>query len=166
MATRFTLLIKPTEGAPEWLKDYYREWSQSHEGDSGVDIPAASSVVVHVKGTVSTVHLGVSSAMRNNDTGELVSYILLPRSSISKTPLIMANSLGLIDAGYRGELMAKVRHVEVDAEEDYVVEERTRLFQVCAPDFSQLSIEVVQELDESTRGSGGFGSTGSDVATK
>ena len=165
----FTLLVKLAENAPEWLRDYYRGWTATHAGDSGVDTPNSFDVSVPMDGSAATVMLGVSCAMRNNETGELVSYYLYPRSSISKTPLIMANSVGVIDAGYRGELMAKVKYIGRERDDGasaaYVVKEQVRLFQVCASDLSPLAVELVDTLEESTRGSGGFGSTGTH-ATK
>ena len=94
----------------------------------------------------------------------------LPRSSISKTNLRMANSVGLIDSGYRGNIMAKVdmkprfgveenRVVVADFKEE--VKQYTRLFQIAAPDLTPISsINVVSTLSETERGAGGFGSTG------
>lgn len=84
-------------------------------------------------------------------------YFLIPRSSISKTPSRMANSIGLIDGGYRGQIMAAVDNVKGEA---FVVESGTRLFQLIFPDCSPISYALAEELSETSRGSGGFGSTG------
>ena len=81
----------------------------------------------------------------------------MPRSSISKTPLRLANAVGLIDAGYRGEIMAAVDNIKG---EDYTVEPNQRLFQLVAMNGSPISFEIVNELSKSSRGKGGFGSTG------
>ena len=92
--------------------------------------------------------------------GELTpsAYYMYPRSSISKTPLRLANSVGIIDSGYRGNLIAKVDNIQ---NEDHVIEEFSRVMQVCAPDLSPFaSVEIVESLDDTTRGAGGFGSTG------
>ena len=83
---------------------------------------------------------------------------MMPRSSISKTPLRLANSIGLIDGGYRGELIAFCDNI---TSESYNVEAGQRLFQIVAMDGTSLEIEIVSELSESSRGEGGFGSTGS-----
>lgn len=69
----------------------------------------------------------------------------------------MSNSIGLIDGGYRGEIMAAVDNIKSEA---FVVEAGTRLFQLIFPDCSPISYELVEELAETTRGAGGFGSTG------
>ncbi len=85
-------------------------------------------------------------------------YLMMPRSSIAKTPLRLSNSIGLIDGGYRGELIAFCDNI---SDEPYTVEAGQRLFQVVAMDGSPLELELVSELSETTRGDGGFGSTGS-----
>lgn len=85
-------------------------------------------------------------------------YYLYPRSSISKTPFRLANSVGIIDSGYRGNLIAKVDKVYNN---QCVVNSGERLFQICAPNLSPLkSVTIVDELDDTARSSGGFGSTG------
>ena len=91
---------------------------------------------------------------------EPMCYYMYPRSSISKTPLRLANSVGVIDAGYRGNLIGMFDHI---GKEEFVVEKHSRLLQVCAPDLRMTHVEVVDsllELGETMRGSGGFGSTG------
>ena len=84
-------------------------------------------------------------------------FMLMPRSSIYKSGLMMANSTGIIDKSYRGELKAPVwsmtGHSEVKAGE--------RLFQIVAPDMGWIRhIRLVDSMPETDRGEGGFGSTG------
>jgi dUTP pyrophosphatase len=96
---------------------------------------------------------------------------MYPRSSISKTNLRLANSVGIIDAGYRGNIMGMFDIVNIDEAkmskymtEDYIINKYDRLVQICAPGLVPIIVEVVdkvEELGEKTeRGSGGFGSTG------
>ena len=85
-----------------------------------------------------------------------VSYYLYPRSSIYKTPLRTANSVGIIDAGYRGTIMAAVDNRST---EDYTVTPGQRLFQLCGPTLEPITFELVNQLSETSRGEGGFGST-------
>lgn len=87
-------------------------------------------------------------------------YYSYPRSSISKTPLMLANHVGIIDSGYRGPLIGAFRNIA--SQVPYVVEEYTRLLQICAPDLRPIIVELVEEsfFEETERGSGGFGSTG------
>jgi hypothetical protein len=103
---------------------------------------------------------------KNFNTG----YYMYPRSSISKTQLRLANSTGIIDAGYRGHLMGMFDVVNIpkneykNKEADYYGNKFDRYLQICAPGLVPIIVEVVhskEELGEQTaRGSGGFGSTG------
>ena len=81
----------------------------------------------------------------------------MPRSSISKTPLRLCNSIGLIDAGYRGEIIAAVDNIK---KESYKINVGERLFQLVAMNGSKINFELVSKLTETDRGTGGFGSTG------
>ena len=86
-------------------------------------------------------------------------YYVHPRSSLSKSPLRLANSTGIIDAGYRGNLIGLF-----DALADCKVEKYERLLQICAPGLVPIVVTVVDNLGDlggkTDRGSGGFGSTG------
>ena len=86
-------------------------------------------------------------------------YYLYPRSSISKTPLMLANHVGIIDSGYRGPIIGAFRNLSLGT---YTVEKHTRLLQICHPTLEPFYVELVEESDlsETERGSGGFGSTG------
>jgi dUTP pyrophosphatase len=82
---------------------------------------------------------------------------LVPRSSISKTPLRMANSPGLIDAEYRGTIRAAVDHTGT---EPYAIKKGDRLFQLAAPSLEPIQWSEVEAHHETDRGEGAFGSTG------
>jgi len=69
----------------------------------------------------------------------------------------MANSIGLIDGGYRGELIAAVDNIKT---EPYQVVFGQRLFQIIALDGSPIHLQLVETLSSTERGEGGFGSTG------
>jgi len=85
------------------------------------------------------------------------SFLAFPRSSISKTGWILANSVGVIDHSYRGEIEYRFRRVREDAQPFYIGE---RIGQIKLVKDYDLDFTVVSELDESDRGEGGFGSTG------
>ena len=91
-------------------------------------------------------------------------YYLYPRSSISKTPLMLANHTGIIDSGYRGFIKGAFRHLNsVSTENPYYVEKHTRLLQICHPTLCPILVTIVNnesKLSDTTRGEGGFGSTG------
>jgi dUTP pyrophosphatase len=106
-----------------------------------------------------------------DEAGNQVSYYLYPRSSISKTPLLLANSVGIIDRGYIGSIKAAFRntyltqnwvHGDSDEKEDYgyTIQKGERLVQICGPLLLPIKIKFVDSLDPTERGEGGFGSTG------
>jgi len=86
-------------------------------------------------------------------------YYMHPRSSLSKTKLRLANSTGIIDAGYRGNLIGVF-----DVLEDTSFQKFDRLLQICAPGLMPIVIKIVDRLEDlgeqTERGIGGFGSTG------
>ena len=142
------LLIKPFD---EECEQYYQNHRHFHDGDAGLDLFVINEMLIHGNYTV-FIHFKISCENLNNKP-----YYLMPRSSISKTPLRMSNSIGLIDAGYRGEIIAAVDNIR---EEDYTIQPGQRLFQLVAVDGSPISFRLVNELSETSRGAGGFGSTG------
>lgn len=97
-------------------------------------------------------------------------FYMYPRSSLSKTQLRLANSVGIIDAGYRGNLTGMFDVVNIDLENrnnenaDYIGKAYERYVQLCAPGLVPIIVKIVssaKELGEITqRGEGGFGSTG------
>jgi dUTP pyrophosphatase len=133
-------------------KKVYSDHGHFHEGDAGIDLYALEDQVVEA-GETTRIHFGIAC-----ESLEEKPYFLIPRSSISKTPLRMSNSIGLIDAGYRGEIMASVDNIK---SEDYTIKSGQRLFQLVAMNGSPIHIALVDELSETERGDGGFGSTGS-----
>jgi dUTP pyrophosphatase len=85
-------------------------------------------------------------------------YCIYARSSIYKTPLRMANSVGIIDSGYRGNLASVF-----DVYEPVNLKKNCRLTQICSPDlmpFRVVVVDLLEELGTTQRGEGGFGSTG------
>ena len=96
-------------------------------------------------------------------------YYMYPRSSLSKTRLRLANSVGIIDSGYRGNLIGMFDCFSAgkgslcETEYDYVVKPLEKLVQICAPDLRPIFVELVEteeELSSATlRGEGGCGST-------
>ena len=145
------------------LKSLYQsQYDESKQkapyNDSGFDLFFPSDVNC-LSGKSTKIKLGVKIAMFRycDDSKPSVGYYIYPRSSISKTPLRLANSVGIIDSGYRGELMAVVDNQSPD---DYAISRGQRLFQVCAGDLSPVLKVKFCKLDVTERGEGGFGSTG------
>jgi len=88
-------------------------------------------------------------------------FYMYPRSSISKSPLRLANNVGIIDAGYRGHLIGMFDLPSGNTEH---IKRFDRYLQICAPGLVPIVVELVNNLndlgEETERGSGGFGSTG------
>lgn len=158
----------------EEIKQIYQIHSTYHEGDAGLDlfvpesitIPAWSTMFINhqiqcemirkmpnpsFRGTLSNIKIKIKYEKYNE------TFLLHPRSSISKTPLIMANSTGVIDSSYRGNIIGAVKNL---SNNDYVVEKGTRLFQIVQKTYEPFSFKLVDELSQTTRGADGFGSTG------
>lgn len=134
------------------LAAYYAN-KKSYAGDSGYDLYCPRDITV-AGSSYATVDLQVRcSPQFDTPSG----YYLYPRSSISKTPLLLANSVGIIDWGYRGNLMARVYNT---SNADYTIKAGERLFQLCHPSLQPLDVSIVDDIDMTERGAGGFGSTG------
>ena len=142
------LLIKAWS---QTAREMYSDHGHFHDGDAGLDLYVLDDITF-APGETKLIKLGISC---EPDDGR--AYYLFPRSSISKTPLRMSNSIGLIDGGYRGEIMASCDNSK---EFQYTAQKGQRLFQLVATDSSPIHYELVDDLSETTRGSGGFGSTG------
>ena len=163
----YTLHIKLDEKLSKDIKDYYKNLESIKHEDSGIDLVVPNEMNFQILKTKKINHK-VQCAMYNNKTGELSAYYLYPRSSLSKHPLILANHVGIIDKGYRGDILAKVYCVQNKDHPEtlnlnagyYHIPDKSRLFQITSPDLSPLSVKIVEELPESKRGTGGYGSTG------
>jgi dUTP pyrophosphatase len=152
----YILKIKIIDDQYENIKKYYEDFKNHHEGDSGVDLILSKDQIIHGGfDHVETLDFKIQCEMVDSNNNN-VSYYLYPRSSISKTPFMMANSVGIIDAGYRGNIMAKIRNFSANAQNIF---KNDKLFQICAPDLKPIIVQLVDELSETSRGSGGFGST-------
>tara|TARA_B100000212_G_scaffold338460_2_gene315049 strand:+ start:34170 stop:34616 length:447 start_codon:yes stop_codon:yes gene_type:complete len=119
-------------------------------GDVGLDIPMQESVIIPSKARSFKINL----KFKANPTH---GYMLVPRSSISKTSVRLANSIGIIDKKYRGDVMVVVDNI---GDSDVLFQEGCCFFQIVAFD-GNLPRYQIEEIDLATsRGSGGFGSTG------
>jgi len=154
----------------ERLKQMYKQLIETHNKKISSDpFPDAGfDLLTPVEHTVSgrsshklNLHIKCSAIMINMHTQYATGFYMYPRSSMgSKTPLRLANSVGIIDSGYRGNLMAVLDNI-VDLA--FHVPENMTLLQICAPGLVPIIVEMVDnEIDLSkptSRGEGGFGST-------
>ena len=154
-------MYKPEE---ERRKEY--EWQNNPHKDAGVDLYCPEDITID-PGKTYFIKFCIKCALYKkggppaSDGSDLqwkpCGFYLMPRSSISKTPLRMSNSIGVIDSGYRGQIMGAVDNI---SREPYQIEKGRRLFQVCEPRLEPMEIILVNNLDTTLRGEGGFGSTG------
>lgn len=158
-----TFLVKVVE---EDNKDLYNNHETYHSGDAGLDLFVTKDQTI-LPGETLLVDLGVQCQNRSFDMcvwhwlrGNFYkyhSYLLVPRSSISKTPLIMRNSIGLIDAGYLGNIKAPLYNT---SSEPFYIKRGQRYVQLVNSDLSPILMKIVTEHRNTSRGGGGFGSTG------
>jgi dUTP pyrophosphatase len=158
----------------ETLKNVYQDKVDSHNKqfetdmfvDSGFDLLVPNDVDFNEIGKSIFIDMGVKAELMHCPIGnrdiQSSPFYLYPRSSISKTPLMLANHTGIIDSGYRGNLIGAFRSLHLPEENKYVVKQHTRLLQLCHPSLLPIYVIIVDEpeLSTTTRGNGGFGSTG------
>jgi dUTP pyrophosphatase len=131
--------------------------------DSGFDVMSPNFITARNENVNKIDFLIRCSATIENADGssQATGYYLYPRSSISKTPLRLANSTGIIDSGYRGNIMAMF---DCLYQTSYKLDKFQRICQICAPTLIPIYVNVVPEESDlgiaTSRGSGGFGSTG------
>ena len=121
------------------------------ESDAGMDL-VATSIIENTTFQV-TYGLGIALEIPDGMVG-----LVFPRSSIRNTELMLSNSVGVIDAGYRGELQATFN--KLNGLDSIVYNVGDRVAQIVIVPHPIIQIVEVDELSESSRGIGGFGSTG------
>lgn len=125
--------------------------SYSREGDAAMDLTAVD--MYHDRENEFVEYgTGIAVEIPKGHVG-----LLFPRSSVSKTSLALANSVGVIDSNYRGEVKLRFRNV-ADFPKEYSVGER--IGQLIIVPYPTIELEEVKELTETNRGEGGFGSSG------
>ena len=121
------------------------------EGDAGMDVIATS--IISDTPTQITYGLGIALEIPKGFVG-----LVFPRSSIRKTGLQLSNSVGVIDSGYRGELQATFNKTRGFGSIDYNIGDK--IAQIIIIPYPPIQFEEVEELNNTERGEGGFGSTG------
>ena len=137
------------------LRDLAIVPSYQSEHAAGMDLYSANESLISIDpGEIELIPLGFAMALPDNYEAQV-----RPRSGLgTKFGVTLPNSPGTIDADYRGEVSVPlINH----GKEPFVVETNMRIAQMIVAPVVQASFEVVEELDETLRGAGGFGSTGS-----
>ena len=124
--------------------------SYAKPGDAGMDLTAISKTIDEHNNIV--YGTGLAFQIPEGYVG-----LIFPRSSICNYSLNLSNCVGVIDAGYRGEVKFKFRKIDIPGEEYEVGE---RVGQIIIMERPEVEFLEVEELEESARGTGGFGHTG------
>lgn len=166
--TKYAILNVAVTGDEE-LTEKYRQHIDKHNNsvcsskypDAGFDlfVPDETEFTVAFEKKMIDMKVKMEMYSVDKEVNTITGYYSYPRSSISKTPLMLANHVGIIDSGYRGNLMGAFRSL---SSEKYRVEKHSRLLQICHPNLCPIIVKMVDEkaLTVTTRGDGGFGSTG------
>ena len=142
--------------------------------DAGIDLFVPNNTLITKNTFSNTINLEINCSMlfvsKNKITNEETilpcAYYLYPRSSTgSKTPLRLSNSVGIMDSGYRGNVIACFDNT---SNEDYEIKRADRLVQICPPNITYPTIvNIVNDINQldfnvtlNTRGNNGFGSSG------
>ena len=153
------------------ISNHNENIKKSHP-DSGFDLFMPNEIVDNSQ-KIEKVNFGIKTAMFSNifvepHTNEYYGskpepFYLYPRSSISKTRVRLANNVGIIDSGYRGNICAYFdinTHANADP---LILSKHQRVLQICSntlEPFKVILIKDIESLGETERGTGGFGSTG------
>ena len=139
----------------EDVKQFYMNYETYYEGDSGIDLFFPTDITILPRET-KLVDLMIKCELVDNDNNSLP-YYLYPRSSISKTPLRMSNSVGIIDKNYRGNIKVSLDNI---SDNEYNICKGNRLFQICHPNLYNMKVILSDKLSETDRNENGFGSSG------
>jgi dUTP pyrophosphatase len=125
-----------------------------HDGDAGHDLYAAADTTLEPRGGRALVPTGIAIAIPPGYAG-----FVQPRSGLAlRHGVSLVNTPGLVDAGYRDEI--KVLLINHDPSEPFKVSRGDRIAQLVIQRFEPVEWDEVDDLDDSERGLGGWGSTG------
>ena len=133
------------------LNEYVELPTRGSKWSAGLDLYCPFDVVVPAD-SQKKIPLGIAVQIPDFHVG-----LLVPRSSMHKTPLRMANSMGVIDSDYTGEICAVYDNVSC---KNYTIKRGERIAQLIITPYLNVDIEEAQTLSETERGAGGYGSTG------
>ncbi len=128
--------------------------TKAHATDAGFDLYCTSKEVDWDKRQI-ICHTGLAFEIPEGFVG-----LLFPRSSVSNKPLIMANSVGVIDSCYRGEVTAKFNITDMRQSGMNHYQVGNKVAQIIIIPYPEIEFEEADELSETDRGTGGYGSTG------
>ena len=180
--TSYILELKIGDGDDRLVSLYHEavaetktiDYKKNPHKDSGFDIYLPDGEMTILPGDTKLVNLKIKCAAykiscdADNFPGKRspTAFFIYPRSSIYKSQLRLANNTGIVDSGYRGNLMGAFDNISRIGASfpggtwSQKKDAYNRFLQICMPDLSPFSVKIVDSLDDTTRGVGGFGSTG------
>ncbi|GAB6181754.1 dUTP diphosphatase [Desulfotomaculum defluvii] len=126
--------------------------SYAHSGDAGMDLYSIEDVIIK-PGEIKLIHTGIKIQLPKNTEAQI-----RPRSGLAlKEGITVLNTPGTIDEGYRGEIgVILINH----SKKEFIVEVGSKIAQMVIKPVFRVNVIETQSLSKSTRGEGGFGSTG------
>ena len=129
------------------LKEQYKERVKAHNNmveknknpDSGFDLLIPDEIDMKGECSSKLIDMKIKCEMREEKTQQSMPYYIHPRSSIYKTPLMLANSTGIIDSGYRGNIKVALRLFN----KSYQITKYTRLTQICLPSLKPFERDTI-----------------------
>lgn len=135
-----------------YTSDYGYELSYAHDGDAGMDLRSAEDAVI-LPGGRETIGTGIHIELPKGTVG----YVM-PRSGLAKKyGITVLNAPGVVDEGYRGEIMATIYNAGFAP---FEIRKGDRIAQLVVAPYAKVFPELVESLSETERGNNGFGSTG------
>ena len=176
----YMLLKMFIDSDDDMLKHIYSERVLEHNKkmentyyDAGFDLLNPEKIILDQENNLNIVKINhkikccakIVKKVSNNLKVRPTGYYLYPRSSISKLPLRLANNTGIIDSGYRGNIIGVFDvNKQLINNNIHNIEKYQRILQLCAPNLIPIIVEIVNDINEldinTERGEGGFGSTG------
>ena len=123
----------------------------AHEGDAGLDLRAVEDVTVP-PAFVTMVRTGLHVEIPDGCVG-----LVFPRSGLGSRGITLKNAVGVVDSGYRGEVLAAIWNTTL---EDFRISRGDRIVQMVVMPYCPCTVEETFELSDSERGTDGYGSTG------
>lgn len=128
--------------------------TKAHPSDAGFDLTAVSVEYDNINDCI-VYHTGLAFEIPAGYVG-----LIYPRSSIFKKNLLLTNCTGVLDSGYRGEVLAKFKRIGSDPRLTSVYDIGERMVQLIIMPYPEVDFIEASELTDSDRGAGGYGSTG------
>jgi dUTP pyrophosphatase len=147
----------------DYLRTKYTELKKNYVSDSGFDLFMPEQFIVPANAISFKINLQIKCKLTKQATDFSLSlpYMLFPRSSISKTPLRLATSIGLIDKDYRGDIIMILDNI---SNEPFQIDKGCRLGQLVSFNGEPFGFSLLEEPhqydSETKRGTNGIGSTG------